>query len=212
MRLFERVAVVCDHTPEMLEMAGALRTMLECFTLRVDLHHLIQKRQVLNFFARPQEADFTVLFTHGEEGKQLTFTVVDQEDGDYEAVHGWEGVEFALTPENIPEVVGGAHGALIAVGCGGGQRTLADAFLAAGYEVFVGATTDYVDSNASLLFVVGMFYHLLAETQDYAPHGYTIVEAVARASEIDRDFAEGTRAFHCWHRQDVVAVKEGVGE
>ena len=212
MRLFERVAVVCDHTPEMLEMAGALRAMLESFTLRVDFHYLIQKRQMLDFFAQSPKAEATVLFTHGEEGKHLTFTLVDQEDGDFEAVHGWEEVKFALTPENIPNVVGGARGTLIAVGCGGGKRTLADAFLAAGYEVFVGAATDYVDSNALLLFLVGLFYHLLAESQDYAPHGYTIEEAVARASEIDRDFAEGTRAFHCWRRQDAVAVVERTGE
>lgn len=138
MRLFDRVAIVCDHTPEMLEMAGALRAVLESFTLRVDFYHLIQKRQMLDFFARTGEADFTVLFTHGEEGKPLTCTLVDQKDGDFEAVHGWEEVKFALTPENIPNVVGGARGTLIAVGCGGGKRTLADAFLAADYEVFVG--------------------------------------------------------------------------
>jgi len=210
MKLFERVAIVCDHTPEMLEMAGALRAMLESFTLRVDFHHLIQKRQMLDFFAQSPEADFTVLFTHGE-GKQLTFTVVDQEDGDFEAVHGWEEVKFALTPENIPEVVRGAHGTLIAVGCGGGKLTFADAFLAAGYEAFVGAATDYVDGNASLLFLVGFFYHLLAESQDYAPQGYTIEEAVVRASEIDRDFAEGMQAFRCWRRQNAVAITERTG-
>jgi hypothetical protein len=211
MRLFERVAVACDHTPEMLAMAGALRAMLECFTLRVDFYHLIQKRQVLDFFARPPEADFTVLFTHGEEGRQLTFTVVDQEDADYEATHGWDGVEFALTPENIPEVVKGARGTLIAVGCGGGKPTLAEAFLAAGYSAFVGATTDYVNSDASLLFVVGLFYHLLAESQNYTPHGYTLEEAVARASEIDRDFEEGTRAFRCWRRGDIEDTEKEAG-
>ena len=54
MKLFDRVAIVCDHTPEILQAASALRTVLECFGLRVDFHYLIQKRQVIEFFKRPR--------------------------------------------------------------------------------------------------------------------------------------------------------------
>ncbi len=201
MKLFSRVAIVCDHTAEMLQMANALRAMLESFALRVDFHHLIQKRQVVEFFgeATPR-CDYTVIFTHGDEGKHLTFHVVDQADGDYEVTHGWESVEFALTPADIAEHVRGPKGALISVACGGGRGTLPQAFLAAGYDTYVGADADYIDSDACLLFTSGLFYFLLAEDRDYAPRTYTLPEAVEQASKRDPDFELGTRRSAAGHK------------
>ena len=47
LRLFTRVAVVCDHT--MLQDAHALRGMHEAFGLQVDFYFFVQKRQIFDF-------------------------------------------------------------------------------------------------------------------------------------------------------------------
>ncbi len=208
MKLFSRVAIACDHTAEMLQMASALRAMLESFAFHVDFHHLIQKRQVVEFFGpSTPRYDYAVIFTHGDAGKHLTFHVVDQADGDYDKVEGWESVEFALTPAEIAEHVRGPKGVLISVACGGGTDALPQAFLAAGYEAFVGADADYIASDACLLFTSGLFYFLLAEERDYAPHAYTLPEAVEQASKIDPDFELGTRPFRCWLQSGMASAE-----
>lgn len=198
MKIFDRVVVACDHAPEMLALATAMRATLEGFALRVDFYRLIQKRQVLEFFARPPDADYTVLCTHGDGGGQISFHVIDQKDGDCSQAEGWEDLTFALTPDNIPTVVQGQTGTLISTACGGGHQPLASAFLAAGYAAYVGADVDYLDGDAGQLFVASLFYHLLAEDRDYAPRTYTLEESVERASGADADFVMGTRAFRCW--------------
>ena len=199
MKMFSRVAIVCDHTPEMLQMASALRAMLEAFSLRVDFHHLIQKRQVIEFFGcSALEYDYTVVFTHGDEGKHLTFHVVDQADGNYSEIQGWSSIVFALTPDKTSEYVKQPKGTLISFACGGGRGKLPQAFLAAGYGAYVGADADYIDADSCLLFASGLFYCLLAEDRDYAPRTYTLPEAVEQASKMDPDFVLGTRPFRCW--------------
>ena len=199
MKLFSRVAIVCDHTPEMLQMASALRAMLEGFSLRVEFHHLVQKRQIAEFFSRSDlECDYTVVFTHGDEGKHLTFHVVDQADGDYDKEEGWSSIVFALTPDNIPKYVNGPSGTLISFACGGGRGALPRAFLAAGYDAYVGADADYIDADACLLFATGLFYCLLAEERDSGTRAYTLPEAVEQASKMDPGYYAGTRVFRCW--------------
>lgn len=207
MKLFERVVIACDYAPEMLGLATAMRAALEGFNLRVDFHRLIQKRQVMDFFSRPPDADYTILVTHGG-GGQITVRVVDQAEGDYSKVDGWDEVKFALTPDNIPEVVKGQRGTLVAIACGGGRQPLASAFLAAGYDAYIGADADYYDGDAAVLFVASLFYHLRTEDRDYATHAYTLEEAVARAAGADADFAVGTRVFRCWRPADVAQTNQ----
>ena len=192
-------------------MANALRAMLEAFALHVEFHHLVQKRQVAEFFGRSRpDCGYTVVFTHGYHGKQLTFHVVDQADGEYDETQGWASIDFALTPGLIAEYVKEPKGTLISLACGGGSEALAQAFLAAGYDAYAGADADYADSDACLLFASGLFYCLLAEERDYAPRTYTLREAVEQASRLDPDFELGTRTFRCWPQSTVAKAETAV--
>lgn len=210
MKLFDRVAVICDYAPEMLGLAIAIRATLEGFNLGVDFYHLAQKRQVLEFFSRPPSTDYTIVVTHGDGGGQITFSVVDQVDGDYTKVEGWEEAKFALTPDTIPEFVKGQRGTLIVIACGGGKLPLASAFLAAGYDAYIGADAGYYDADAAVLFVASLFYHLRAEDRDYATRAYSLEEAVARAAGADADFVMGTQVFRCWRSADVDQLHSGM--
>jgi hypothetical protein len=205
MKYFDRVTIACDHTAGMLELAMAMRAVLESYTLRVDFHHLIQKRQVLDFFSHPHESDYIVLVTHGHTGNKIVFDVVDQKDDNYAETKGWDSVKFALTPDNIPAIVKNQHGALISIACGGGRPVLASAFLTAGYDAYVGADSSGVDCNAATLFVLGLFYHLIAE----APHIHTLEESVARAAAADPEFEMGTKSFRCWRASDLSPAANG---
>jgi hypothetical protein len=77
--------------------------------------------------------------------------------------------------------------------------------LEAGYEGYVGATEEYVDSDSAILFVIGFFYNVLADERDYAPRIFTDREAAERAAAMDQDFELGTRAYRYWSRQDLLA-------
>lgn len=201
MKIFSRVTIVCDHTAEMFKSATALRAALEGYALYVDFCPLFQKRQIAEFFARPAlDNDYTVLVSHGDGGKQLSFQMVDQVDGNYENVEGWEEVSYALTPDVISETIKDRKGTLISLACGGGREALAKAFLGAGYDHYIGADMDYIHSNSVQLFAAGLFYFLLAEDRDYAPRAYTVPEAVAQAAAFDPEFDKGTRPFRCWSR------------
>ena len=179
MKLFEHVAVAASS-----EDPGALvlRSELEQLGLRVHLYRFYQKRNVEDFFASkevPSECRYTV--------------------------EGWQPFDFDLTKDNIPGLVTAPRGTLVASGCRAGREPLAKAFLEAGYEGDVGATENYVGGDSALLFVIGFFYHLLAEERDFAPRTFTDKEAAARAAAIDEDFELGTRAYRYWSRKELLA-------
>jgi hypothetical protein len=194
MKLFDRVAVVCDET--FVEHASATRAFLEAMRLRVDFYRLVQRRNVLDFFGRDAARyDYTVLWSHGlgdGDGMAVRLQVVDQAEGDLRATTGWSGVQCDLTVETIPEIVTGVSGGtLVALGCGAGRPPLAQAFLAAGYDGYIGSTPKYYDADAALLFTTSFFYYLLAEDRDFEDRTHTVAQAVHLAAAADPGFRCG---------------------
>jgi hypothetical protein len=140
-----------------------------------------------------------VLCAHGhgpDDDPKIRLEVVDQKDGDPDAVEGWERRPFDLSRGNVPGLVTVPRGVLVAGGCGAGREPLARAFLEAGYDGYVGATEDYVDGDSALLFTIGFFYHLLADERDYAPRTFTDREAAERARRwtVSSNSARGSTA------------------
>lgn len=167
MELFEEVVVVTDVRST--EEAYTVRSVLEFYRLRVRFERLVQRRQLDDFFAgRLGTSPCTVVMAHGAEtddGRAIRFMLVDNADGDPKAADGWEPTTVDLTASTIPNIVTSGSGALIVCSCGGGDSSLAEAFLQAGYDAYVGETEPYYSSDASLMFVTGLFYFLLAETE-----------------------------------------------
>jgi hypothetical protein len=204
MQLFTPIGIVCDHT--MVEPATALRAVLESFRLRVDFYRMVQRRQVLSFFAEPPaQYAYTILWTHGSgstaEDMHLAFEVVDQKEGNYQQAEGWEAVTLKLTPDAIAEYVRQQSGTLISTACGAGRDPLARAFLQTGYHTYIAPLETYYDLDAGLLFCINFFYYLLAEDRDYAPITYSEQAAFELAAQSDPDFPSGTRAFRYYTTQ-----------
>jgi hypothetical protein len=199
MKSFQRpVAVVTDR--DSVEDATAIRAALEVFRLRVDFYRMVQRRHLLAFLAGEHiPYDYTVLCAHGtgpDEAPKLVVEVVDQVAGDHEAATGWESVPVELTPQTIPKLVHAAGGTLMCGACGGGRAPLAQAFLAAGYDAYIGADQRYVDGESAFLFTVGFFYFALAEDRGPGAVAYSDAEAVERAAALDPEFRSGTK----WYR------------
>ena len=203
MKLFDEVAIVTDE--RMVEHADALRRMLESFRLNVRFHRIVQRDQAIAFFANGVSTDWTVLMSHGastDASVALRFAVIGNDSGNPQAVEGWYPTIVDLTRESIPQLVKSARGTVISTACGGGSAALAEAFLDAGCDAYVGCQTPgYVDGNAMVLFVTGLFYFLLAGDRDLAPRSYSLEEAVRKASEIDPGWPFGTEGFTCFTRQ-----------
>ncbi len=94
------------------------------------------------------------------ENMKMGLHVVDQIDGK------WDGIEFALTPANIPQYVKLKDRTVIALGCGNGREPLAKAFLKAGCRAYAGAIKP-VDQDSTALFAIAFFYHLLTHDRDH---------------------------------------------
>ena len=196
----------------MQRLANGIRSVLESQGLNVHFYNLMQKRSVLQFLAgQVPETQYTVICCHGggslETGKEMSFQVIHQKDDDYENPNNWERVTFGLTPANIPQCVQGKGRTIISIACGSGQEDFAQAFLAAGCHAYIAPQGDYVDSNASVLFVAGFFYHLLAEARGSQPKTYTIEEAVQRAAAMDADCTQGTRLFRYYDLRNIALPK-----
>ena len=206
LRMFTRVAVVCDRT--MLRDAQALRGMLEAFGLQVDFYFFVQKRQILDFFSQPRNYAYTVIFCHGSgetaENMHLRLEVVDQEDGDYDTPgdEGWDHIVVELTPAKISEYVQSREGALLSTACGSGREPIAEAFLKSGYRAYIAPVHPdepeeiYVDLDSSLVFFTSFFYYLMdGVDRDYSTTVYTEQEAAEKAAQLDPHFRFGTKIF-----------------
>ena len=211
MKFFETVTVVCDQGAGMQGLAESIRTFLEGQELHVQFYNLVQKRDVLKFFAGDFPLTrYAVICCHGSEvadtGKQMSFEVVHQKKDNYENAEGWERITFSLTPANIVQHVQGKGRTFISLACGSGHQDFADAFLKAGCSAFIAPQSAYVDTSAGLLFTAGFFYFLMAEARDYERIVYSEAEAVQRASLIDPDYTYGTRPFRCY-TSDAVSLE-----
>jgi hypothetical protein len=109
MKLFEHVAVVGSSEASDPQV---LRSVLEEFGLRVHLYRLYQKRNVEDFFAGrglPKECRYTVLCSHGhgpDDDPKIRLEVVDQKDGDPDAVEGREPLARAFLEAGYDGYVG----------------------------------------------------------------------------------------------------------
>lgn len=200
MKMFDSVVIACDQST--LDLGIGLRGMLELFRLRAYLHFCVQKRNVLDLLGgKIPESEYVVLCSHGlgSEGDEppdkmkMGFRVVDKIEG------RWEGVEVALTPKNIPEIVSLAGRKVLALGCANGREALAKAFLKGGCKAYIGAVGP-VDQDSTTLFAVNFFYHLLSSERDPALK-CTDQEAVEKARSVDVDFREGTHLFRYYERE-----------
>ncbi len=202
MKLFESVVIGCDNSPDMIRDARTIRAVLETFGLRVHLYDLTRKREALQFLAGEiPQCDYVVLCSHGwndpDEGAQISLQVVDQADGDYDNAAHWESVTLGLTPANIPDMAQGMGRTLICYACGSGREPFAQAFLKAGYKAYIAPRGDGVYGNAGVLFIIGLFYHLMTATRiGDEPTCHTDQEAVALAAALDANTPRGTCAFH----------------
>ena len=203
MKSFERpVAVVTDRNS--VEDACAIRVALEVFRLRVDFYRMVQRRHLLAFLAGDHiPYDYTILCAHGtgpDDAPKIVVEVVDQVAGDHAAETGWDPVPVELTPNTIPELVHATGGTLVCGACGAGRAPLADAFLVAGYDAYIGAEQAYIDGEAAFLFTVGFFYFAVAEERGPGAVPYSDAEAVARAAALDPEFRYGTKWYRYYSR------------
>ena len=208
MKMFDSVVVACDNSPECERAALAIRSLLEQgYSLRVHFMHLLWKRQVIEFLAGEMPpADFVVLIVHGaddgQEGFRLHFHVMHQKDDDYEDENGCEQLDWGLNSGQLAELVKKGRGTFFTSSCKVAEdKTVAEAFLNAGYEHFIAAhgTPEW---DAVLLFTTGLFYHLLANDRDRTQKTpvMSVPEAVRRASLLDPDYRQGTKLFQCFSK------------
>jgi hypothetical protein len=222
MKMFDEVAIVCDHRT--VESALALRGVLEHFRLRVRLHRLVEHREALDFFAgRAPSCPYTVLMSMATTGQEspgsgtyfdsfeggLRFDVFETGYGDAEATVVVERlpVFVDLTPSTIPNLVTAAGGTVVAVA---GQEALlqspwqrveptdwnvAPSLLAAGYDAVIAPTEPRQDYNAALLFTIGFFYFAMFEDAVYGDE-----EAVAQAAAVANAHRDGTSGFRYYKR------------
>lgn len=207
MRLFfNHVVIGCDYTPEMRKQAETLRSVLECFAIRVHLYQFVHYRNVVEFLkGEIPECDYVILFCHGggetREDKQLNLRVIRQADDQDERKDGWQNFTLHLTPEDIPEYVENPKGTLICTACGSGDQAWANSFLDVGYKAYIAPAGNYVDGNSGILFVTSFFYHLMMPTRDYTNHVFTPQQAVEAASRADAHYKYGTRLFQYFERK-----------
>ena len=203
MNMFDPVVLAYDQWT--MDIAHAVRAALELFRLHVYAHFCVQKRNVEDFLAgKIPESEYVVLCSHGlstgvSAGKpeeppdemKMGFHVVDDTGGK------WHSTEFVLTPQNIREYVKLEGRVVIALGCGNGREPLARAFLDAGCRAYAGAVRP-VDQDATALFAIAFFYHLLSHNRDPSL-SCTEREAARRAAAVDTESSEGTHLFryHC---------------
>ena len=199
-KMFEPVVLAYDQWT--MDVGLALRAALELFRLNVYAHFCVQKRNVVDFLGgNIPSSKYVVLCSSGignemadeaPDRMKMGFNVVDQVDGK------WQTVKFELTPANIAEYVKLKGRTVLALGCGNGREPLAKAFLDAGCSAYVGAIRP-VDQDATALFAIAFFYHLLAgDRTPFLPR--TEEEAVKRALTIDSDCKEGTGVFRYYSR------------
>ena len=197
------VVIGCDLSTT--QMAETLRAILEQFSLRVFVIRLYHKKHIEDFLAGDiPNCDYTILCCHGmgerDEDAQIMLKCIHNTTGDDTRKDGWEEFSLVLKPSDIDRYLQRPQGTFINLACGGGREVWAKAFLDAGYKSYIGATRDYVDMNASVLFIAGFFYHLLMPSCDYTDKSFTSSEAVQEAAAMDKHYDWGTQLFRYYER------------
>ena len=98
----------------------------------------------------------------------------------------------------IAEYLQNRGGTLISITCGSGRKPLANAFFKSGYRTYIAPGETYADTDSALVFIVNLFYQLMAEDREYATTIYTEQEAAEKAALLDPDFCYGIKLFRCY--------------
>ena len=143
--------------------AMALRSVLECFNYRVEVHWVGSRQQFLEILGgNVPTFRYVVLSCHGEDDSILV---------------PYERPVSAAELSNTVQLPGRI---VVNLGCRTGTEALATAFLGGGCDAYI-APTDYVDGNAAMLFAIHLFYFLAKK--------HTLTEAVEESRKHDAECA-----------------------
>jgi hypothetical protein len=150
----------------------ALRPMLECYGIQVELCKVGQARHLAAALSAP-ETPFVVLETSGDEGDIVLDELADE-------VQRFQPFGPRVTPDDVRRVADLRGATVVATGGDMGSEAMADAFLDAGAEAYVapaGAPFGYAS-----VFAPAMLFYELTE-------GRSIDAAVQRLRAHDDELA-----------------------
>lgn len=142
--------------------AIALRSVLEVFNCRVEIHWVGSRGQFLDILKNIiPTTNLVILSCHGDAGGMLLMP--------YEPAVG--DAELAAAIQLPGRVV-------LSLGCRTGTPEIAEAFIAGGCHAYIAPTED-IEGNTALLFAIHLFYALAA----HRPLEEAVVEAQAYDTE-----------------------------
>lgn len=133
--------------------AFSLRSVLEYYGARVYMHWIGRPNDLVGIISGKtrDKSDYLILCFHGEEGQFILPELAEDVYEENEPRTCYFGAEEVLKHARLE----GVH--VLATGCTLGDKTLAEAFKRCKAESYI-APKDYVDGNASLLFVLMFMY------------------------------------------------------
>lgn len=145
----------------------ALRTMLEGFNYRVEVHWVGSRAEALEIFQGAIPTfDHVILSCHGDPEIPGGAILVPDED--------------PITATDLSGHVNLPGKTVVNLGCGLGTPELVRAFLEGGCAAYIGAS-DYVEGNSALFFAIHLYYFLTT------PNHLSLGEAIARARSFDAE-------------------------
>ncbi|PAD90343.1 delta-aminolevulinic acid dehydratase [Shouchella clausii] len=153
--------------------AFSLRSVLEYYGARVHMHWIGRPNDLVGILSGKtrDKSDYLILCFHGEEGQFILPELAEDVYVENEPRSCYFGAEDVLQHAHLE----GVH--VVATGCTLGDKKLAEAFKRCKAESYI-APKDYVDGNASLLFVLMFMYELINNSS-------TTRTAFERAQAID---------------------------
>lgn len=138
----------------------ALREALEYFGVRVVTYYIGRPKDLIDVLSGEilyEDMEYIVLCFHGDEGE----FIMDELGED---VYEEDEPKGNFGAEEVKRYARLHHRSVINSGCTLGDKALAEAFLSCGAKVYIGST-DYVDGNASLMFLIRLFYGMINHEQ-----------------------------------------------
>lgn len=138
----------------------ALREALEYFGARVVTYYIGRPKDFIDVLSGEnlyEDMEYVVLCFHGDEGE---FIMGELGEDVYE--ENEPKGNFGVT--EVKRYARLHHRNVINSGCTLGDKALAEAFLNSGANMYIGST-DYVDGNAALMFLIRLFYGVINHKQ-----------------------------------------------
>ncbi|NKB69807.1 MAG: hypothetical protein GKR89_22270 [Candidatus Latescibacteria bacterium] len=188
--------------------AMCIRGLLEGMHITVHIQVVDCSQHVENFLAgRYPQAAFVIWCTHGtmrtESENVLSPTLWDVLGKDEQGRDDFEEIKRDIGPEEIVQKNTAPRKTFITISCHSGKKPLAEAFLAAGWENYIG-TDEACETSSCLVYLATLFSLLRAEDRDNPEEQrvYSVPEAAAIAREVEDFPLMGTRAFVAYHRDE----------